>query len=301
MRVLTHTVIEAEAGQPVKQLLHGLWGISGSFLSRLKFRQAITVNGAPVTVRFVPRPGDVLAADVSDLPGEHPHIRPVDFPLDILYEDEDLLLINKPAGIAVHPAALTEETATIAGAAAHYLHSESFHAVNRLDRGTTGVMAVAKTGFIHARCMAMLHTDDFRREYRAVCEGIPSPAEGDIDLPIGRAESSLLKRQADPLGQPAHTHYEVLAASHGRALLRLTPTTGRTHQLRVHMAAIGHPLTGDWHYGTEDRALIARPALHSYHLRMMHPLTGTTIDATAPLPEDIQRLLKEERLWIFAC
>ena len=295
MRVLTHTVIEAEAGQPVKQLLH-LWGISGSFLSRLKFRQAITVNAAPVTVRFVPRPGDVLAADVSDLPGEHPHIRPVDFPLDILYEDEDLLLINKPAGIAVHPAALTEETATIAGAAAHYLHSSCFHAVNRLDRGTTGVMAVAKTGFIHARCMAMLHTDDFRREYRAVCEGIPSPAEGDIDLPIGRAESSLLKRQADPLGQPAHTHYEVLAASQGRALLRLTPTTGRTHQLRVHMAAIGHPLTGDWLYGTEDRALIARPALHSYHLRMMHPLTGTTIDVTAPLPEDMQRLLKEERL-----
>lgn len=296
MRVLTHTVTAAEANRTVKQLLHGLWGVSGSFLSRLKFRQAITVNGAPVTVRFMPCPRDVLAADISDLPGEHPHIRPVDFPLDILYEDEDLLLINKPAGIAVHPAALTEETATIAGAAAHYLHSESFHAVNRLDRGTTGVMAVAKTGFIHARCMAMLHTDDFRREYRAVCEGIPSPAEGDIDLPIGRAESSLLKRQADPLGQPAHTHYEVLAASHGRALLRLTPTTGRTHQLRVHMAAIGHPLTGDWLYGTEDRALIARPALHSYHLRMMHPLTGAVIDVTAPLPEDMQRLLKEERL-----
>lgn len=262
----------------------------------MKFRQAITVNGAPVTVRFVPCPGDVLAADISDLPGEHPHIRPVDFPLDILYEDEDLLLINKPAGIAVHPAALTEETATIAGAAAHYLHSESFHAVNRLDRGTTGVMAVAKTGFIHARCMAMLHTDDFRREYRAVCEGIPSPAEGDIDLPIGRAESSLLKRQTDPLGQPAHTHYEVLAASQGRALLRLTPTTGRTHQLRLHMAAIGHPLTGDWLYGTEDKSLIARPALHSCRLRMVHPLTGAVIDVTAPLPEDIQRLLKEERL-----
>ena len=301
MRVLIHTVAAAETGRTVKQLLHGLWGVSGSFLSRLKFRQAVTVNGVPVTVRFVPRPGDVLAADVSDLPGEHPHIRPVDFPLDILYEDEDLLLINKPAGIAVHPAALTEETATIAGAAAHYLHSESFHAVNRLDRGTTGVMAVAKTGFIHARCMAMLHTDDFRREYRAVCEGIPSPAEGDIDLPIGRAESSLLKRQADPLGQPAHTHYEVLAASQGRALLRLTPATGRTHQLRVHMAAIGHPLTGDWLYGTEDRTLIARPALHSYHLRMLHPVTGAVIDVTAPLPEDMQRLLKEERLWIFTC
>ncbi len=291
MRVLTHTVTAAESGQTVKHLLRGLWGISGSFLNRLKFRQGITVNGSPVTVRFVPRPGDRLSADVSDLPGEHPHIQPVDFPLDVLYEDEDLLLINKPAGLAVHPAALTEEAATVAGAVAHYLRSDSFHAVNRLDRGTTGVMATAKTGFIHARCMAMLHTDDFRREYRAVCEGIPSPAEGSIDLPIGRAESSLLKRQPDPIGQPAHTHYEVLAASQSRALLRLTPTTGRTHQLRVHMAAIGHPLTGDWLYGTEDSSLISRPALHSYHLRMVHPLSGAVIDVTAPLPEDMQRLL----------
>ncbi len=296
MRILTHTVVPAEDGYTVKQLLRELWGISGSFLSRLKFRQAITVNGTPVTVRFVPRPGDVLAADVSDQPGEHPHIQPVAFPLDVLYEDEDLLLINKPAGIAVHPAALTEETATIAGAVAHYLHSESFHAVNRLDRGTTGVMACAKTGFFHARCMALLHTDAFQREYRAVCEGIPCPAEGDIDLPIGRADGSLLKRQPDPLGVPAHTHYQVLSAAQGRALLRLTPTTGRTHQLRLHMAAIGHPLTGDWLYGTENRSLIARPALHSYHLRMLHPLTGQVIDVTAPLPEDMQRLLKEERL-----
>ena len=296
MRILSHTVIAAESGRTAKELLRGLWHISGSLLSRLKFRGAITVNGAPVTVNHLLHTGDILQADVSDQPGENPHILPVDYPLAILYEDEDLLLLDKPAGIAIHPAALTEETATVAGAVAHYLQSDSSHAVNRLDRGTTGVMAVAKTGFIHARCMAMLHTDDFRREYRAVCEGIPSPTEGDIDLPIGRAESSLLKRQADPLGQPAHTHYEVLAASQGRALLRLTPTTGRTHQLRVHMAAIGHPLTGDWLYGTEDRALIARPALHSYHLRMMHPLTGAVIDVTAPLPEDMQRLLKEERL-----
>ena len=291
MRLLTHTVTAAEDGQSVKVLLRRLWGISGSFLSRLKFRQAVTINGVPVTVRYAVRRGEVLAVDVSDLPGENPHILPVDFPLDILYEDEDLLLINKPAGIAIHPAALTEETATIAGAVAHYLHSDSFHAVNRLDRGTTGVMAAAKTGFIHARCMTLLHTDGFRRDYRAVCEGVPQPPEGDIDLPLGRAEGSLLRRQVDAQGAPAHTHYEVLSAAHGRALLRLTPTTGRTHQLRVHMAAIGHPLTGDWLYGTEDRELIARPALHSYHLRMTHPLTGAVIEVTAPLPEDMRRLL----------
>ena len=296
MRILTHTVVAGEDGLTVRQLLRSLWHIDHSLLSRLKFRNAITLNGAPVTVRAVAHTGDLLCADVSDPPGENPHIQPVDFPLDVLYEDDDLLLLNKPAGIALHPAALTEESVTLAGAVTFYLHSDSFHAVNRLDRGTTGVMAVAKTGFVHARCMAQLHTPDFQRDYRAVCEGVPQPPEGYIDLPLGRAEGSLLRRQPDPAGQAAHTHYQVLETAQGRALLRLTPTTGRTHQLRVHMAAIGHPLTGDWLYGTEDKTLIARPALHSYHLRLTHPVTGAVIDVTAPLPEDIQRLLKEERL-----
>ena len=291
MRLLTHTVAAHEDGLTVKQLLRSLWHIDHSLLSRLKFRSAITLNGAPVTVRAVARTGDLLCADVSDLPGENPHIQPVDFPLDVLYEDDDLLLLNKPAGIALHPAALTEERVTLAGAVAFYLHSDTFHAVNRLDRGTTGVMAVAKTGFVRARCMAQLHTPDFQRDYRAVCEGVPQPPEGDIDLPLSRAEGSLLKRRPDPAGQSAHTHYQVLETAQGRALLRLTPTTGRTHQLRVHMAAIGHPLTGDWLYGTEDKTLIARPALHSYHLRMRHPVTGAVIDVTAPLPEDMKHLL----------
>lgn len=292
MRVLRHIVTAAEDGQTVKAVLRERWHIAGSLLRRLKFRNAITVNGQPVFVSHILHEGDTLAADVSDTAGENPHIQPVDFPLQILYEDDDLLLIDKPAGIAIHPAALTEETVTIAGAAAYYLKSDSFHGVNRLDRGTTGVMAIAKTGYIHALCMQQLHTDAFRRDYRAICEGVPSPAEGAIDLPLGRAEGSVLKRQPDPDGLPAHTRYEVLAEHNGRALLRLTPTTGRTHQLRVHMAAIGHPLTGDWLYGTEDRELIARPALHSYHLQMRHPLTGAIIEVTAPIPEDMVRLMR---------
>lgn len=226
MRILSHTVIAAESGRTAKELLRGLWHISGSLLSRLKFRGAITVNGAPVTVNHLLYTGDILQADVSDQPGENPHILPADYPLAILYEDEDLLLLDKPAGIAIHPAALTEETATVAGAVAHYLQSDSFHAVNRLDRGTTGIMAVAKTGFVHARCMTLLHTNDFQRDYRAVCDGLPPQPEGDIDLPLGRAEGSLLKRCPDPHGQSAHTHYQVLSAANGRALLRLTPTTG---------------------------------------------------------------------------
>ena len=291
MRILIHTVAAGEDGLTVRQLLRSLWHIDHSLLSRLKFRNAITLNGAPVTVRAVAHTGDLLCADVSDPPGENPHIQPVDFPLDVLYEDDDLLLLNKPAGIAIHPAALTEETATIAGAVAHYLQSDSFHAVNRLDRGVTGVMVVAKNGYMHQRCMSILHTDDFRREYRGICDGVPQPTRGTIDLPISRQPGSLLKRSIDPDGLPSRTEYEVLSVSHGRTLLRLRPITGRTHQLRLHMAAIGHPLTGDWLYGAEDKALITRPALHSYELWLRHPLTKDLLHITAPIPEDMQRLL----------
>ena len=296
MRILTLPITPELSGQTVRHLLRQELGLSSSLLKSLKWREnAILLNGSPVTVRAIAREGDVLTADVSDPPAESPVV-PVDYPLDILWEDEDLLILNKPAGITVHSAALTEETVTVAGAVAHYLGCDTFHPVNRLDRGVTGVMVVAKNGYMHQRCMAILHTGDFRREYRGICDGVPQPPAGTIDLPISRQPGSLLKRSIDPDGLPSRTEYEVLSVSHGRTLLRLTPTTGRTHQLRVHMAAIGHPLTGDWLYGTEDRALIARPALHSYHLRMLHPVTGAVIDATAPLPEDIQRLLKEERL-----
>ena len=157
MRLLTHTVTPQEAGLPVRTLLRRQLRISGSFLAKLKWRPgAITLNGIPVIVSTRTEAGDVLAADVSDLPGENPHIRPVAYPLDILWEDEDLLLLNKPAGIAIHPSALTEETVTVAGAVCHYLRTGSFHCVNRLDRGTTGVMAVAKTGYIHRLCMESL-------------------------------------------------------------------------------------------------------------------------------------------------
>ena len=293
MRVLTHTVTAAEANRTVKQLLHGLWGISGSFLSRLKFRQAITVNGAPVTVRFVPCPGDVLAADVSDLPGEHPHIRPVDFPLDILYEDEDLLVLNKPAGLAMHPMSTDLAAPNLAGALVAYLGEGTVpHFVSRLDKGTSGLLIAAKSGYVHELLRRALHSEELRREYRALARGRVTPPRGIIDAPIARAEGSLVKRCVAPDGLPSRTEYEVLSYHGELTLLRLAPRTGRTHQLRVHMASLGHPLAGDWLYGTEDRALIARPALHSYALWFTHPLTHTALHFTAPLPEDMERLIK---------
>lgn len=292
MSVLIHTVTPEEEGRSVRELLTARFAVSSSLRRELFRREgAVLLNGKAVFLSTRTKADDVLSIDVTDPPQRENAIVPVDFPLSILWEDEHLLAVDKPAGITVHGAALTEEAITVAGAAAHYLGSAAVHVVNRLDRGTTGVMLIAKNSYLHARCMELLHTAVFCREYRAVCEGIPSPAKGMIDAPIGRDTTSLLRRCIDPDGQRAVTEYEVLSTGKGRSLLRLLPHTGRTHQLRVHMASVGHPLVGDWLYGTEDKSLIARPALHSYRLCFTHPLTGKNVKITAPLPQDFSDLL----------
>ena len=166
-----------------------------------------------------------------------------------------------------------------------------FHPVNRLDKGTTGLMVIAKSGYIHDRLRYALHTEKFYREYRAVCVGCPEPVSGTIDAPIGRDPNSVVGRCVRPDGARAVTHYEVLGTEHGLSLLRLRPETGRTHQLRVHMASIGCPLAGDWLYGREDPDLIPRPALHAYALELDHPVTGKHLSLTAPIPSDMARLV----------
>lgn len=292
MSYLSHIIKTEHDGCTVRDVLTAQWHISSSQRKLLRRRPgALLLNGKATPVSAIVHTGDLLQADVSDPPGTVSTVQPVDFPLSVLWEDEHLLAINKPAGVTVHGAALTAETVTIAGAAAHYLGSPAVHVVNRLDRGTSGVMLIAKSAYMHSRCMELLHTKALYREYRAVCDGVPVPPQDVIDAPIARDAASLLRRCVDPTGLAAVTEYEVLQTANGRALLRLVPRTGRTHQLRVHMAAVGHPLTGDWLYGTEDRTLITRPALHSHILHFIHPLTGQIRHITAPLPEDLLQLL----------
>ncbi|MBO4913838.1 MAG: RluA family pseudouridine synthase, partial [Oscillospiraceae bacterium] len=165
------------------------------------------------------------------------------------------------------------------------------HFVSRLDKGTSGLFIAAKTGYVHDRLRVALHSESLRREYRAVAVGAVTPESGVIDLPIGRAEGSVVKRCIRDDGLPSVTEYEVLSRSPGFSFLRLVPLTGRTHQLRVHMAALGFPLAGDWLYGTEDRELISRPALHSYELRFTHPVSGKAFCFTAPIPKDFKHLI----------
>ena len=165
-----------------------------------------------------------------------------------------------------------------------------FHPVHRLDRGTSGLLVAAKHPHAQEVLKNQLHTEDFRRVYLAVCEGVPAPPSGVIDAPLGPRPGSLMEQMVRPDGRPARTKYGVLRRWGGRALVSLELETGRTHQIRVHMAHIGHPLTGDFLYGTEDRALICRPALHSGYLSFRHPLTGETMQFSVPLPEDMARL-----------
>ena len=293
MAVLTLTVSPEQAGCTVLSLLKTELRLSSGCIHRLKRQDAgITLNGTRVFTTAVVQTGDVLAADVSSV--ERPsQIRPIPMDLDIYFEDEHLLILDKPAPLATIPSSLVPDEPTLANGIAHYLGPEAgFHPVNRLDRGTTGLMVVAKTGCIHERLQRSLHSGSFFREYLAVTLGVPDPPVGEIHLAIGRAEGSAIKRCIDPAGREAHTEYRVLESRGGLALVELHPLTGRTHQLRVHMASMGCPLAGDWLYGVEDPELIPRPALHGARLALEHPITGERLDLRAPLPPDMTKLLE---------
>lgn len=293
MARLELTVTPAQSGREVRSLLKGELGLSTTLIGRLKRTETgLTVNGHRVFTNCVLHAGDVLAVDLDA--AERPtDIRPAPMTLDILYEDEHLLVVNKPAPLACIPSSLAPGEPTLAAGLLYHLgEGAAVHLVNRLDRGTTGLLAAAKNAWVHDQLRRQLHSEAFRRWYLAVCVGMPDPGEGTVSLPIGRAPGSAIRRQVDSLGRDAVTDYRILEKRGGFSLVELLPRTGRTHQIRVHMAALGCPLAGDWLYGTEDRALIGRPALHAARLELIHPVTGRIICLAAPLPEDIKDILE---------
>lgn len=294
MRILTHTVLPEEEGRMVKGILRGSLQLSYTLLKSLKWREnAILLNGQSVHVNAIVHAGDVVSVTLSErTPREDLYCENTAAP-NIVYEDEDLLVLNKPAGVAMHPKADDAAAPSLAAMLTGYLGEGSVpHFVSRLDKGTSGLLIAAKSGYIHDRLRRALHSSELRREYRAVAVGQVTPPRGVIDAPIGRADGSIIRRCVREDGLVSRTEYEVLQTTERFTHLRLRPETGRTHQLRVHMAYLGHPLAGDWLYGTEDKTLIARPALHSYELWFTQPVTGQEMHFTAPIPQDMQRLLE---------
>lgn len=268
-------------------------GLSGTAVKRARrLEKGILLDSAPAFPNTPAATGQVLSVRVDDGACSGPE--PQEGPLRILWEDEDLLVLDKAAGIPVHPGPGRPGGTVGNYVAAHYRAggvTAGFHPVNRLDRGTSGLMVVAKHAFAQEKLIPRLHTGSFSRTYLAVCRGTPEPESGWIDAAIGREDGSVLRRTVRPDGAAARTWYETLKNTGGRALVRLVLDTGRTHQIRVHMAYIGHPLLGDFLYGTEDRGLIARAALHAAELSLRQPVTGEFLQFKAPLPEDMRRLL----------
>lgn len=294
MRILTHTVLPEEEGRMVKGILRGSLQLSYTLLKSLKWREnAILLNGQSMHVNAIVHAGDVVSVALSErTPREDLYCENTAAP-NIVYEDEDLLVLNKPAGVAMHPKADDAAAPSLAVMLTGYLGEGSVpHFVSRLDKGTSGLLIAAKSGYVHDRLRRALHSSELRREYRAVAVGQVTPPCGVIDAPIGRADGSIIRRCVREDGLVSRTEYEVLQTAERFTLLRLRPETGRTHQLRVHMAYLGHPLAGDWLYGTENKNLIARPALHSYELWFTQPITGQELHFTAPIPQDMQRLLE---------
>ena len=298
MRTLTYTVPPEENGHMVKGILRGNLHLSYTLLKSLKWREnAILLNGQSVHVNAIVHTGDVVSVALSErAPREDLYCEHTARP-NIVYEDDDLLVLNKPAGVAMHPKVDDASAPSLAAMLTGYLGEGSVpHFVSRLDKGTSGLLIAAKSGYVHDRLRRALHSDNLRREYRAVAVGRVTPDHGIIDAPIGRAEGSIIRRCVRADGLPSLTEYETLQTSERFTLLRLRPQTGRTHQLRVHMAHLGYPLAGDWLYGTEDKNLIARPALHSYELWFTQPITGQEFHFTATIPQDMQRLLASDPL-----
>lgn len=290
-------VVEARwAGRTLKEYLFSGLSLSRAQVVALKKKErGMLQNGERVTVRALLREGDLLELELED---EHSpdDLIPYDYPLQILYEDEDLILVNKPQGMPTHPSHGHFED-TLANALAYYYQKQGrpfvFRAANRLDRDTTGVVLVAKNKRASAALSEQIMARRVKKEYFAVLQGTLRDDEGSIDKNIVRANDSvILRRVSENEGERAFTTYRVLERRNGLTLVSAQPHTGRTHQLRVHFASIGHPIFGDGLYGTPSDHICGQ-ALHAFGLTFFHPTSGRELTVHAPLHPEFFALLKE--------
>ena len=293
MRKLTHVIEARDDGRRLDRVIFSRLDVSTHLLRTLKVKNGIFLDGENAHTDRIVRAGQVITLVIEADKTEK--IRD-ESALHVVYMDDDLLLVNKEAPLPTLPSryqsgeTLRERVMRYLGETEPY----TFRPVNRLDKGTSGLMAVARNTHAQQRLSATLHSDAFVREYLAVTQGIPQPCEGVIDARIARVPGETVKRCVAPDGLAARTHYRVLQAQNGRALLRLRLESGRTHQIRVHLAHIGCPIVGDYLYGAEEESLRGRFALHSTYVSLLQPVTGARIEAQSELPDALAALLEKE-------
>ena len=273
-----------------------------NFSSRLikelkKNPHGILIRNKKVTVQKTLKAGDVLTVYIKDKETASEALTPVELPLDIVFEDKDVIVCNKPPFMATHPSQDNHGTTLANALAFHFSKNggpKTVRSVNRLDKNTSGLILVAKNMHASGVLSDDLKVKKVRREYLAFVEGCPDEMSGTVNAPIARCEGSTIKRLVDfEKGDSAVTHYTVVKKGEF-SLLKLSLETGRTHQIRVHMSHIGHAVAGDFLYGTEFSGGMDRHALHSYTLEFTHPVTNEILSFKAPLPEDMKRLYEKQ-------
>ena len=297
MRILEHIVVPEDAGHMVKAIVRGRMGVSHKQFSSAKMKGGVLCDGTPVLANAKVAAGQtirVILTDEATAP-DFP-VAPEFLPVNVVYEDEDLLVIDKPAPLPCQ-CGVKQPGGTLENRmAARYADVPGyvFRPVNRLDKGTSGLMLVAKNAHAQMRLQQTLHTPQFVRRYLAVLDGTLPAGMTRIDLPIAKADGATVRREVRADGKPSVTHV-LENRRHGRlSLVKLQLETGRTHQIRVHMSHMGCPVYGDFLYGTETDALPGRFALHSAEVEFVHPLTGETLRFTSPLPQELQQLIDKE-------
>lgn len=293
-RIFEYQISSGEEGRKLGDFLREK-GYSRQLLRQLKETEnGLLRNGQPTFMTIALKNDDRIRVRLLEKAEGSEAIMPAPLPFEIVYEDEDLLVINKPADMPIHPSFQNHGNTLADALTWHYQQQGKefvYRCINRLDRDTTGLLIVARHQLSASILSDMVRKREIHREYLAIVEGIP-PEKGTISAPIGRKEGSAILREVNfETGEPARTHFTRLETRNGLSLVSLKLETGRTHQIRVHMAYIGCPLIGDYLY-YPDHTRINRQALHSYRLSFLHPITGKALSFTAPLPEDMERAFR---------
>ncbi len=289
MAKYNHTVTEEEYGQSINQILRANYTFSARFKTKMKFQSLVDLNGVPTPGYVKPEVGDVIGIR---LPEETSDFPPEDIPIDVLYEDDDLLIINKQPGIIVHPTK-GHPTSTIANGIMKYMldtdQSFKIRFANRIDMDTSGIVICCKNANAQNDISSQMRSQTVVKKYIAIVHGSVDRDEFTIDLPVGRESQETIRRSVMyEGGKDAVTDVKVLRRYGDYTLVELSLHTGRTHQIRVHLSHIGHPIIGDSLYDGDAPGLIDRQALHAYRISFLHPVSKERIEIEAPFPKDIE-------------
>lgn len=284
MREFNLAVTNDFDGRDIKFILKNYWKLSDNLIKKLKKDEGILLNGKNEFVVKKVRAGDILRLNFME--EGSPGIVPEDIPISILYEDDDILAVNKPGNMPTHPS-IGHFGGTLSNAVMYYFKDVpfTFRAVTRLDRDTSGVVIIAKNAPTCHQLSKQLINGDFKKEYVALCIGVPDEQSGRISAPIMREKEGIIKRCINSSGKTAITDYEVIGIYGEFSLIRLFPKTGRTHQLRLHLSHIGTPIFADFLYG--EAVEKERIRLHAECVTFIHPFSGEEMKISAPIPDDM--------------